>query len=114
LITILLPDNFQQYFSSVVFYFRKVYYHHSIQELKVGVAAATNSSAVPCENQKVKHWNCLHWFDVHNKFRKNYLPCLGLKQRDRHKPTSLLVCKENFRAFTDPQHEMPDSEPDTT
>jgi hypothetical protein len=73
LVTILLPDSYQQYFSSTVLYFRKVYYHRSIQELKVGVAsvaAATNSSAVPSENQEVQRWNCLHWLDVYKKIRK--------------------------------------------
>lgn len=91
-----------------------VYYHQSIQELKVGVAsvaAATNNSAFPSENQEVQRWNCLRWLDVHNKLRKN---CIDFKQRAPHKPTSLIVCKENSRTFTDPQHEMPDSEPNTT
>jgi len=58
----------------MVLYFRKVYYWQSNQELKVGVAnvaVATNSSAVTGENQEVQRLNCLHWLDVHNKFRKN-------------------------------------------
>jgi hypothetical protein len=56
MVTILLPDNFQQYSSSMVLYFRKVYYHRSIQELVAGVSSAigvTNISAVPSENQEV-------------------------------------------------------------
>jgi hypothetical protein len=50
MVTILLPDSFQQYFCNMVLYFRKVYCNQSIQELEVviaSVAAATKISAVP-------------------------------------------------------------------
>jgi hypothetical protein len=71
--TILLPDNFQQYFSNMVLYLRKVYYNQSIQELEVviaSVAAPTYISAVPSWIQKLYRRNCLHLRDIHIKFRK--------------------------------------------